>query len=92
MSLGRIVPWCDWQEWTQVGHWLLSGEEAEVQQGLDRVRSAALKYPMHMCTWSWGAATQRLTRRRMCCCAGRGMAGAGPGPAGGGLHRSPGGD
>ena len=38
MSLGRAVPWGSWDEWRQVGLWLLSPAPADVQQGLDRVR------------------------------------------------------
>lgn len=38
MSLGRAVPWASWEEWRQVGLWLLSEAPGDVQQGLDRVR------------------------------------------------------
>lgn len=37
MSLGRAVPWAGWEEWRQVGLWLLSEAPDDVQQGLDRV-------------------------------------------------------
>lgn len=37
MSLGRAVPWGSWDEWRQVGLWLLASAPADVQQGLDRV-------------------------------------------------------
>ncbi|KAL4427777.1 hypothetical protein ABPG75_001866 [Micractinium tetrahymenae] len=37
MLLGRAVPWTSWEEWRQVGLWLLSEAPGDVQQGLDRV-------------------------------------------------------
>lgn len=44
MSLGRAVPWATWEEWRQVGQWLLCGVPGEVQRGLDRV-SFHCNYP-----------------------------------------------
>lgn len=46
MSLGRAVPWASWEEWRQVGLWLLSEAPGDVQQGLDRV-SKQNEHRMH---------------------------------------------
>ena len=37
MSLGRAVPWTCWEEWQQVGEWLMSAEPLCIEKGLDRV-------------------------------------------------------
>jgi hypothetical protein len=40
--MGRTVPWICWQEWFLVRDWLLSSARADIQRGIQRVRSGLM--------------------------------------------------
>jgi ribosomal biogenesis protein LAS1 len=39
MSLGRVVPWVEWEEWSDVRRWLFSERADEAYRGINRVEA-----------------------------------------------------
>lgn len=82
MSLGRAVPWASWEEWRQVGLWLLSEAPGDVQQGLDRVAAWRARGRVPLGVDSTSCLVEAQLRDRAASAAVAGAPGAAPSFAG----------